>query len=320
MAKLAKELIRALAEAPRPSLVVFRPGGLGDTVLTLPTLRILESRPDEPDIRLVGSRWAEELQPLLPGTSVSRFDDAALAPLFGSDRPPDVVDWLRSADVAVLYGAEPDECLVRNVRRLCGGTVVTWPTEPKPGLHVAAHLAGAVLNGVPAVSEVPLPRLHVPPALREWAAGWMQPRFGEAVAVAVHPGSGGRRKCWPPERIAALIRSLDAPVLMPWGPADDEHCERVLNLLSSAARPVVARGLPVARIAALLARCRAYVGNDSGLTHVTAALGAPTVAVFGPTDPAVWRPLGPTVGIVQGQWPEPGEVLAALEGLRGPPD
>ncbi|MFO7956395.1 MAG: glycosyltransferase family 9 protein [Candidatus Brocadiia bacterium] len=320
MAKLREKLTRALVGAPRPSLVVFRAGGLGDTVLTLPTLRLVEAGAGGADLRLVGSAWAEELEPLIPGLRVSRFDDAALAPLFGPDPPAEGPDWLRSADAAVIYGAEPDECLVRSVRRLCGGTVVTWPAEPEPGHHAAAHLAGAVLNEVPHVGELPLPRLRVPAALREWATEWVCPRFGDAAPVAVHPGSGGRRKCWPPDRVAALIRSLDAPTLMPWGPADDEACRRVLELLPPPARPVLARDLTVARAAALLARCRAYAGNDSGLTHVAAALGVPTVAVFGPTDPAVWRPLGPAVRIVQGQWPEPDEVLVALDGLRGPPD
>jgi len=257
---------------------------------------------------------------LLPGLQVSRFDSGAITPLFRSDAPARGPGWLVSAGAVVIYAASPDDPLVRNAGRLCGGPVLTWPAEPGPGRHVAAHLAGAVLDATPRTEQLPLPRLRLPAPLREWAGEWMAGQFGDSRPVAVHPGSGGLRKCWPAERVGALIRSLGAPVLLPWGPADDGACRQVLAVLPSAARPVVARGLPVARVAALLARCGAYVGNDSGLTHVAAALDVPTVAVFGPTDPAVWAPLGSRVRVVRGTWPEPDDVLAALGGLRRPGD
>jgi ADP-heptose:LPS heptosyltransferase len=63
---------------------------------------------------------------------------------------------------------------------------------------------------------------------------------------------------------------------------------------------VLARGLTPRVLGATLARAAAYVGNDSGVTHLAAAWGAPTVALFGPTDPAVWSPVGPRVTIVRG--------------------
>jgi ADP-heptose:LPS heptosyltransferase len=76
--------------------------------------------------------------------------------------------------------------------------------------------------------------------------------------------------------------------------------------------------MSVGQVAALLARCRLYVGNDSGLTHLAAAVGAETVAVFGPTDPAVWAPRGSRVRVVRGsgdgdRWPPVESVVAPLE-------
>jgi ADP-heptose:LPS heptosyltransferase len=68
-------------------------------------------------------------------------------------------------------------------------------------------------------------------------------------------------------------------------------------------------------LAALLARAGAYVGNDSGVTHLAAASGAPTIALFGPTDPRVWAPLGPRVEVIRGATMEgiaAGEVAAAV--------
>jgi ADP-heptose:LPS heptosyltransferase len=75
----------------------------------------------------------------------------------------------------------------------------------------------------------------------------------------------------------------------------------------------------LAETAALLEQCTLYVGNDSGLSHVAGALGIPTVAVFGPTDPDVWAPLGRAVAAVRAPegtgWPTPEAVLEAARHL-----
>jgi ADP-heptose:LPS heptosyltransferase len=121
--------------------------------------------------------------------------------------------------------------------------------------------------------------------------------------VALHPGSGGRHKCWPPDRYGRLCDRLTAmgytPVLTA-GPADEGVIQAVMAG-ASAARPVVVDQAPLTHLAGLLTRCRAMMGNDSGITHLAAAVGIPTIALFGPTDPAVWGPRGKTVRIVWGE-------------------
>jgi ADP-heptose:LPS heptosyltransferase len=71
------------------------------------------------------------------------------------------------------------------------------------------------------------------------------------------------------------------------------------------------------QLALWFARARLYIGNDSGITHLAAAVGTPVVAVFGPTDPGVWSPRGERVRVVScaGGWPGVDEVLAAAVGL-----
>ena len=54
----------------------------------------------------------------------------------------------------------------------------------------------------------------------------------------------------------------------------------------------------------ILGAAAGFIGNDSGVTHLAAFLGVPTVAVFGPSDPVRWRPIGPTVGVVGGEGPK----------------
>jgi ADP-heptose:LPS heptosyltransferase len=82
-----------------------------------------------------------------------------------------------------------------------------------------------------------------------------------------------------------------APILVV-GPQEREVVAQIL--IEVGATPTV-RDLSVAGLAAFLSRCALYVGNDSGVTHLAGALGVATVALFGPTEPALWAPLGPRV-------------------------
>jgi len=120
---------------------------------------------------------------------------------------------------------------------------------------------------------------------------------GEQV-LAIHPGSGSRAKNWDPKNFARVAdwASDRARVLLICGPADDE-VEEVRRAMKKA-KPLVADNLPLIQLAALLRSATACLGNDSGITHLAASLGIPTVAIFGPTDPTIWGPRGPNVKII----------------------
>ena len=134
----------------------------------------------------------------------------------------------------------------------------------------------------------------------------------DAPLIALHPGSGSPRKNWPRANWLALgawllARTPQPRLLLIGGEAD--HAQ--LDTLAAAWRgaPVLpARDLPLPHLAALLARCRLFLGHDSGISHLAAAAGAPCVLLFGPTDPVVWAPANPHVSIVAA----PGGDLAAL--------
>jgi ADP-heptose:LPS heptosyltransferase len=109
--------------------------------------------------------------------------------------------------------------------------------------------------------------------------------------VLLHPGSGARRKNWPAERFAELAGLIESrlaatPALL-FGEAD-EHVRGVLRRIAPAVQELPPLGL--ADLASCLAAAEGYVGNDSGITHLAAAAGVRGVALFGPTDPAVWGP------------------------------
>jgi len=315
------DVLEALKANARPRITLVRTGGLGDTLLVLPALAWLRERLSCAHLTLVGSHWAEALLPFLSfPIEVVRFDSPLLIPLFGPGAVEDVPGVFSEADVVVIYAASPTHDWIRNVTHACRGSVVTWSSAPAGGCHAAMHFTQALARGSLESSDVPTLRLHVPQVARIWARDWLQARTGSPVRLtAIHPGSGGPWKCWPPECFAELAWKVHTAILLVEGPADAEACSRVRASLSSAVRVVEAKGLSLVEIAALLELCTPYVGNDSGLSHLAAALGIPTVAVFGPTDPSVWAPRGRRVAVVCSPdgtaWPTPNAVLEVARRL-----
>jgi heptosyltransferase II len=144
----------------------------------------------------------------------------------------------------------------------------------------------------------PLPQLAVPAAA---SAVWRQSRDlngdGRAV-IALAPGAVGPSKRWPASAYAALTRRLLADGIAVWvlgGPAEKALAAEIVS--DTAARDLTGPDLREAIFA--LASATAAVSNDSGLLHVAAALGTPTVGIFGPTSPWHWAPLNPLAAIVE---------------------
>jgi lipopolysaccharide heptosyltransferase III len=179
--------------------------------------------------------------------------------------------------------------------RTTGAEVVAHPPLPPEG---GPHASRWLVQGAAVLGADPT---TVPPTMRatadeeESAREWLDrlpPRF-----LAVHPGSGSPRKNWPAERFAAVVEEVagSAPWLLVEGPADAEGAAPLRGLRGS----VHARELPPRTLGAVLAHAGIYVGNDSGVSHLAAAFGASTLALFGPTDPRQWAPIGPRVTTLQ---------------------
>jgi hypothetical protein len=180
----------------------------------------------------------------------------------------------------VFQGQAPAEPTVAWMSAPLPGALLVAPGRPPAGavVHCATYLLGTLAPlGIPA--EVDARPLRVAPLASD--------------EVLVHPGSGSMAKNWPAERFAALIRALDAPVRLIVGEADAQAAKAVEAALGE--RLPRLEQPPLAELAARLAGCRAYVGNDSGVSHLAGLCGARSVVLFGPTDPRVWRPLGPRV-------------------------
>jgi heptosyltransferase-3 len=216
------------------------------------------------------------------------WERADLARLFGDEAEVPLPETLSGFDVAVAYTR--NEILLRRL----GKRVDVLSQDPSPPLggtcHASLWLSQPLAQLAIEASEEP--PTFVPTAIEERDIDTLRKRLGEGF-LALHPGSGSPRKNWPLERFEHLATQFAGgrPWLLVRGPAE----VGLGRSLEDVAGAVVANNLPIRNLGALLAHAGAYVGNDSGVSHLAAAWGAPTVALFGPTDPNVWSPVGPRV-------------------------
>ena len=156
--------------------------------------------------------------------------------------------------------------------------------------------------------EWPLPELKVPP---DELAAWREQRGLAADGrpiVTLSPGAVGAGKAWPVGHYSELARALAKDGASVWvlgGPNETPLAKQIADAAGSRVRDLTGTDLRNAILA--LAAADAAVTNDSGLMHVSAAIGTPTVAIFGPTSPWHWKPLNPIAAILE----PPGDEAAA---------
>ncbi|HEY7433912.1 MAG TPA: glycosyltransferase family 9 protein [Methylomirabilota bacterium] len=269
-------------------ILVIHPGALGDVLQAVPALRGLRAATREAPITFVGQARLGRLLVALGAAQRARaFDSFGLEALFG-DVPASraLAEELGGARRVVSWFGSGDETYRRRLRALVPDALVA-PPVPGDDISVWRHLLGTLDLPVPERVEP----LRAPPPLPSDA-----PTGASGPRLVVHPGSGGDWKRWPPERFAEVIRALRhrraLDVCVHQGPADAEAAARLLALLEGDAATLLEPELT--RLAAVLGAARAYLGGDSGVSHLAAAVGAPSVVMFPPATRRRWAPWSPT--------------------------
>jgi ADP-heptose:LPS heptosyltransferase len=277
------------------SIIVLHPGSLGDTILALPVLAALKSRHSSSLLHLVGH---SALVDVLPGRSavdaMASIEGAEFRELFSqSDMSPKVSNFFQQFELVVVWATDHDDSIKRALQSLkLSHIVVCSPgLSKKSDLHATDRFAATLSDHMP-LEPLPEPRLTATESDRSAGAQWISDHgihLGSDRLVAVHAGSGSPTKCWAPDNYARVVEGLQrngAQVVLIEGPADGEATEAVASQIGDAVPRL--RRMTLLSVIGVLSQCDAFLGNDSGLTHVATALGLPSVAVFGPTDPAIW--------------------------------
>ncbi len=267
------------------SIALVRAGALGDTVLTLPAVQALRDSYPKAHLCAIGYPGPWKIAGSLVDEILSA-DRADLAGLLTGRSVPALISRLSQVDLLIVWTQQDRTSMLRPTDI---PEIVSASPYPPPGIHASAWLLQTL--GLPDDALAGF-RLAFDGAERAEAASVLRALHLSRPGM-LHPGAGARWKRWPAERFAVLADALERQgrqVLLIEGPADVESIEAVQ---AQAARPYpVLRETSLRRLAALLSQCSLFVGNDSGVTHLAAISGVPTVALFGPTDPANWAPLG----------------------------
>jgi heptosyltransferase-3 len=270
-------------------ILVLRGGALGDLILTLPLLREIRNSYRYAATELWGIYPQAKLAAPAFADRVERLDAAELAPLFVTGQmPPMVRRRLEAFDLAISFMSDPDMTIARNLATAGVKRVIVGSCRVRPGVHAVYQLA-AVLDQLGLTLHDPVPRLSVGPNLNN------------PSCLGFHLGSGSAIKNWPIDCWISLIERLDGlfdDFILVGGEADNEPVRE----FCSRCRIRRLRSLLNANLSELsqaLRECRLFVGHDTGVTHLAAAVGTPTVTLFGATDPAVWAPLGAHVRVVR---------------------
>jgi ADP-heptose:LPS heptosyltransferase len=287
-------------------ILFIHPGALGDVLLSLPAMRAVRSAfPGRSATILTGGQVGRLLRAGGEVDDCLAIEAGHLASLLAG--PASLEEGLRArlhrCDAAVAWMADTDGGLRRGLHDAGVGSVVIGSPfdQGRAGLHQAERYLEIVAAIVPAQSvgwTAHVPPLILPRGRRSAEAGI---QTGSGPLVAIHPGSGSRHKCVQPDVlawVAAKLRDSGRQPILIEGPADAAMVEGVRTRLTFFV--AVARGLDVVEMAALLTSVSLFIGQDSGLSHLAALLGVPTIALFGPTDPRRWCPLGPRVRVLRG--------------------
>ncbi|MBN2582965.1 MAG: glycosyltransferase family 9 protein [Planctomycetes bacterium] len=272
------------------SIVVIHTGGIGDFLQTLPVLEALRLKWPGATVTIIGHPERGELARLGGlADEVADFETSGCHRLFAPDAEPQAAPrTLVAADLILNF--LPHEIFNAGLSRITRGRVVavrSFPTAGECRKPVAQFVYDQVSSklGLPATVAVP----HLRVQCKERA---------EQRVAAIHPGSGASEKNWPADRFRELAARLsDRGLTVRWilGPAEEDSA----TLRAMAATEDCMAHRRLTDLARLLASVQLYVGNDSGITHLAAAVAAPTVALFGPSEAAVWGPRGKNVRVVR---------------------
>ena len=274
-----------MGDAPFQRALVIRGGALGDFLLTLPVLHALREAAPSSKLELLaypGVAALAERSGLVD--RVRSIEYGPLAGFFtrGAVLDPALREYFGSCDLVVSYLYDPDGFFAGNLHAAGVRRLITGPHRPEGGVHAIDQLAA------------PLAELALPLASRSIRLALGKTSAPRGMTIALHPGSGSAAKNWGPERWRELAGRLleeneDLRLAIVGGEADGEAL-RAMHSLAEHPRVEFWVDLPLRELAQRLATAQAYAGHDTGISHLAAVAGTPSLLLFGPTEPGVWAP------------------------------
>ncbi|MFZ0676612.1 glycosyltransferase family 9 protein [Candidatus Binatus sp.] len=271
-------------------LVIF-PGALGDLMCLMPALIAISRRYPGASVELMARL---DLARLVVGRSVVErghsIDAREVSDLFVDESSGGARRFFGDFDRVYSFFASDDSRFRARLAAATDGEVSFHPFRRGGDGHVSVGYLRAIgEDGLPNDTRLE----PMPDDLAAASRVLAESKCDSSNLIVIFPGSGSPGKNWPADRFAALASKLAlwkcASVVVILGPA-----ETSIEPIFRAAGVPVLKDLDLPIVAAVARLAAGFVGNDSGVSHLAAAVGAPGVVIFGPTDPVRWRPMGPS--------------------------
>lgn len=307
------------AEAARKAqrAAILQPGAIGDCILTLPLAAFMKETLQLGAIDMLGHA---DYVGILPGRTcidcVRSIDTMDLHRLFVESPKFDLKDGDPLINIFSDYNwiatflGEPNSSFEQNLifTTNCSHSSEVITLSMKPSEDFSGHLTEFYIQQFIKQSNLSLENWKLQPGKRLIEATRADMNIGKELLrqrcinfqkklVIIHPGSGGRNKCWHIDNFLAVAGELinkETEVIFLLGPAELENFSysTVENIENTA--PYL-KDLSLTQVLGLLCCTDIFIGNDSGISHLAAGLGIKTIVMFGPTKPNIYRPIGSSV-------------------------
>jgi ADP-heptose:LPS heptosyltransferase len=277
----------------RPRSLILFPGALGDFICLLPALERISQGSR---VEILARKEFEDLVPSSVAVGSLECDEIRRLFVPGGGASQRLRRFFESRDVVYSWFGSSQSVFCTELGRASQGKAILFPFRP---FHAGPHQTDYYLSCLQQATGA-VPAVSVQPEAKRWCDGyWRKQALGQQPVLALAPGSGAREKNWPVASYRLIAdwwrEKFHGAVIVALGPVEDERG----GFESVCPGALVARGLTLGQLSALLSRCLLYLGNDSGTTHLAAALGVRTVALFGPSDPRQWAPRGDKVTVLR---------------------
>jgi heptosyltransferase-2 len=302
-------------------ILVIRGGAIGDFILTLPALKALREHYSKSHIEVLGYKHIVALADNRFYADATRsIEYGPLSSFFarGAELSPELRDYFAGFGLVISYLFDPDEIFATNLRASGVKALLIGPAKITDRGNAARQLVRPIQElGIDVADFVP--RIFPSSQDRQFADEFLCDP--PSPIVAIHPGSGSEKKNWPLENWIQLGNDLldsSYSLLVVGGEADAAQIATLKATWKDQPVQFVAN-LPLPQLAAILEKA-VFIGHDSGISHLAAAVGARCILVFGPTDPAIWAPTNDNVRVLRatsGRM-EDVDLASVIKGLKDP--
>ncbi|MFO0707356.1 MAG: glycosyltransferase family 9 protein [Nitrospira sp.] len=292
-------------ESPR-TILLIHPGGFGDVLLAVPAMRVLRGHYPQHEIGLLAAsdigrflHMSGEVDQIFP------IEEAHLTELMADQdgRSSALAQWLQRGTIAVGWLHDRDRALHTALQAQGISQIVVQSPAGESERHQSDRFL-SLLRRLGIIEKAEPLVLTLPGDIAEEGRTRLI-RSGVALnarTIICHPGSGSRHKCVAPQLWSEFLHEC---LRLQWTPvvvagAADEWVLETEGWRNHNRVPVI-RSASITQLAGLLANAQGYLGHDTGVTHLAAMLGVPTIAMFGPTDPHRWAPQGAHVTVLRGE-------------------